>query len=298
MFAAQYSAFGPPSVLTTGPYPEPHAARGQVRIRVRAAGVSPVDAAVRAGRTGLPITFPHVPGVDAAGVIDEGPAELIGTEVFGSVDVSRLGGASAEFAVLAFWAAKPAAMPWEAAGAAGTSIETATRVLDLLGVQKGMSLVIDGAAGGVGSVTVQLAVARGARVTGTGSAANQSFIAALGATPVVYGAGLPARIGTADRAVDVAGAGSLADLITITGSPDSVVTIADFSAAELGVRLSRGDLAGEPDGRHGLAPAAALAGQGRFRVPMRAVFPLVRIAEAHELVTRGPRRGKIAVTVG
>ncbi len=128
MFATRFERFGPPEVLSVGELPEPHADPGQVRIRVRAAGVSPVDLAIRAGQSRSPITLPHIPGVDAAGVVDEaGPGASVGDEVFGAVDVARLGGATAEFAVLAFWAPKPPSMPWEQAGAAGTGVETATR---------------------------------------------------------------------------------------------------------------------------------------------------------------------------
>jgi NADPH:quinone reductase-like Zn-dependent oxidoreductase len=182
MFAVQFDRFGPPELLSVGPFPEPHASRGEVRVRVRAAGVSPVDVALRAGRSPSAgqVALPHIPGVDAAGVIDEVGAGVtgvaVGDEVFGVVDVSRLGGASAEFAILRFWAARSASMWWEQAGAGGTSIETATRVLDLLDAHEGTTLLIDGAAGGVGSVAVQLAIARGARVIGTGSPDNQTFI--------------------------------------------------------------------------------------------------------------------------
>ena len=308
MFAVKFDRFGPPEVLSVGRFPEPHAGRGEVRIKVRAAGVSPVDAALRAGRSPSSerIALPHIPGVDAAGVVDEvGPdvtGVAMGHEVFGAVDVARLGGASAEFAILRFWAAKPAAMSWEEAGAGGTSIETATRVLDLLDVREGTTLLIDGAAGGVGSVAVQLAIARGARVIGTGSPENQAFIAQLGAIPTTYGEGLSERVralheGRVDFALDVAGAGSLPELIAITGTAASVVTIADFTGPRLGVRLSTGDLGGEPNGRHGLAVAAALLEEGRFRLPLRKVFPLPEAAKAHALAVRGPRQGKIVLRV-
>jgi NADPH:quinone reductase-like Zn-dependent oxidoreductase len=270
---------------------------------VAAAGVSPVDVLLREGRSNARIALPHVPGLDAAGVVDEVGADVtgvaIGDEVFGSVDVARLGGASAEYAVLAFWAAKPASMSWEEAGAGGTSIETATRALDLLDVRAGTTLLIDGAAGGVGSVAVQLAVARGARVVGTGSPENHEFLTRLGAVPTTYGEGLPERLGggRVDLALDVAGAGSLPELVALTGSAAAVVTLADLTGPGLGVRLSTGDLGGEPTGRHGLAQAVALSEQGRFHVPLRAVFPLAGAAEAHELAARGPRHGKIVLTV-
>ncbi|MEU0039241.1 NADP-dependent oxidoreductase [Streptomyces sp. NPDC006333] len=305
MRAVQFDRFGPPEVLGVGSAPEPHAGAGEVRIAVRASGVSPVDLALRAGtspsRDGLGL--PHIPGVDAAGVIDEVGAGVrgfaAGDEVFGAVDVARLGGASAEFAVLAFWAAKPAALPWEQAGAAATGVETATRALDLLGVseEQDTTLLIDGAAGGVGSIAVQLAAARGARVIGTGRPDSHDFLAGLGAIPVAYGSGLAERVRALgipriDRALDVAGAGSLDDLIALTGGPEAVVTLADFTGPGRGVRLSLGRYGGRPDGRHGLALAANLAERGRFRVPVQAVFPARRAAEAHAAAATGPRRGK------
>ncbi|GAA1670849.1 NADP-dependent oxidoreductase [Nonomuraea maheshkhaliensis] len=307
MLAVHFNRFGPPDVLAVGTLPEPHAGPGQVRIRVRAAGVSPVDLALRAGRSPSSgrLALPHIPGVDAAGVIDElgtGVAgHAVGDQVFGAVEVARLGGASAEFAVLAYWAAKPPSMSWPEAGAAGTSVETATRALDVLGVREGTTLLIDGAAGGVGSVTVQLAVARGARVIGTGRRESAAFLTGLGAIPVGYGPGLPERVRTlgverVDLALDVAGAGSLPELVSITGTPASVLTLADFTGPELGVRVSVGELGGEPDGRHGLALAATLSGEGRFRVPVREAFPMSWAAAAHEAAALGPRHGKIALT--
>ncbi|MEU5274264.1 NADP-dependent oxidoreductase [Streptomyces hygroscopicus] len=306
MFAVQFDRFGGPEVLAIGPAADPHPGPGEVRINVRTAGVSPVDIALRAGASPSrdSLALPHIPGVDAAGVIDEVGAGVdgfsAGDEVFGSVDVARLGGASAQFAVLAFWAAKPASMSWEEAGAAGTSVETATRALDLLGVGEGTTLLIDGAAGGVGSVAVQLATARGARVIGTARPESHTFLAGLGAIPVAYGPGLAERVralgaGPVGQALDVAGAGALEELIALTGGPAAVVTLADFTGPGRGVRLSRGQYGGEPDGRHGLAAAAALSSRGRFRVPVREVFPAARAAEAHAAAVRGPRQGKIVL---
>ncbi|MEV6350440.1 NADP-dependent oxidoreductase [Actinoplanes sp. NPDC051851] len=317
MYAVAFDRFGGPEVLRWTTAEPPHPGPGQIRIRVRAAGVSPADLGLRGGGTPMSarLPLPHIPGVDAAGVVDElGPGvpgeapgagapggagvpggasvagAALGDAVFGSVDVARLGGAVAEFAVLQVWSRKPPAMPWEQAGAAASSIETATRALDLLAVGPGMTLLIDGAAGGVGSIAVQLAVARGARVVGTARPANHEFVRSLGATPINVGPTI--RV---DRALDVAGKGSLPNLIALTGDPAAVVTLADFTAAEHGVRLSRGRLAGEPDGAHGLPAAAALVEQGRLRVPIEAVFPFPEAAAAHTAAERGSRRGKIAL---
>ena len=308
MFAVQFDHFGPPDVLAVGTRAEPHAGPGEIRIRVAAAGVSPVDLTLRSGSSPSrdKLVLPHVPGVDAAGVADEIGAGAVGfavgDEVFGSVDVARLGGASAEFAVLASWAGKPPSMSWTEAGAAGTSVETATRALDALGAGAGTTLLVDGAAGGVGSIAVQLAVARGARVIGTARPGSRDFLASLGAIPVSYGPGLVERVrglglGLPDLALDVAGAGSLGELIAVTGDPGAVVTLADFTGPARGVRLSRGQYGGEPDGRHGLAIAAELSAQGRFRVPVQEVFPAARAAEAHTSAARGPRQGKIALNL-
>ncbi|MEU9407489.1 NADP-dependent oxidoreductase [Streptomyces sp. NPDC048281] len=306
MFAVQFEQFGPPEVLALGTAPEPHPGPHQVRIAVKAAAVSPVDLALRAGSSPASgkLTLPHIPGVDAAGVIDEIGAEVtdcaVGDEVFGAVDVARLGGASAQYAVLDFWARRPHSMTWAEAGAAGTGIETATRALDLLDVQDGMTLLVDGAAGGVGSIVVQLAVARGARVIGTARPDSHPILRELGVEPVDYGRGLPGRIraltaAPVDRALDVAGAGSLGELIELVGTSDSVVTLADFEASTHGVRLSLGRLGGQPDGVHGLTSAAVLADQARFRVPVRGTYPAHQAAQAHKTAAQPPRWGKIVI---
>ncbi|MEJ1230799.1 MAG: alcohol dehydrogenase catalytic domain-containing protein [Galbitalea sp.] len=194
--------------------PEPHPGPGEVRIRVKAAGVSPVDLALRAGTSPSAggLALPHFPGVDAAGIVDEVGAAVtgvgMGDEVFGAVDVSRLGGATAEFAVLAFWARKAVAMSWEEAGGGGTGIETATRALELLGVGPGVGLLIDGArrsGNSGGSARCRSGCARHRdRKRG-----RLRFIATVGAGSVAHGPGLARRVrasgfGPIDLALDVA----------------------------------------------------------------------------------------------
>ncbi len=306
MFAVQFDRFGAPDVLALGTAAEPHVGPGQIRIRVHASGVSPVDLGIRAGTSpsSRHLALPHIPGVDASGIVDElgeGVADVsLRDEVFGIVELAKLGGAAAEFAVLSAWARKPAAMPWTEAGAAGTSVETATRVLDLLQVSDGATVLVDGAAGGVGSVLVQLAIARGARVIGTASEANHEFLAQLGAAATTYGPGLAARVREltdepVTAAIDLAGRGSLSELIALTGYATHVVTIADFGAAALGVRLSMGELAGQQGGKHGLQQSARLFEAGRFRVPVQQAFPFEEAARAHALAADGPRRGKVVL---
>lgn len=298
MRALQFSEYGPADVLHVAEVAEPHAGPGQIRIAVRASGVTPADAGLRAGRFGQRLPLPHVPGMDAAGVVDEVGEGVTnvheGDEVFGMVDLARLGGANAEYAVLASWAPRPAALSWEQAGGAAGNVETATRTLDLLGVRDGTTLLIAGAAGGVGTVAIQLAAARGAKVIGTAGPATQDFVGELGAIPVVYGEGLADRVGAVDAVLHCAG--TVAGLVAIAGSPDRVVTIADMSG-EHGIRLSHtaGGPGADPQALHGLAIAADLAERGSFTVPLAGVFPLSEAVAAHRLIETGHAHGKIVL---
>ncbi|HEX7308819.1 NADP-dependent oxidoreductase [Lentzea sp.] len=294
MRALRYTDFGPADLLEVGEVAEPHPGAGQIRIAVRASGVTPADTALRSGRLGHRVPLPHVPGVDAAGVVDEIGEGVTGVrpgdEVFGIVDLRQLGGANADHAVLAAWAPKPAALSWEQAGGAAANAETATRALDLLQVGEGTTLLIAGAAGGVGTLAIQLAVARGAQVIGTAGPATQDFVAGLGATPVVYGEGLAERTGKVDAALHCAGA--VADLVPIAGR---VLTIADMSPPE-GVQASfMADPTTFRQALHGLTDAAELAGKGLFTVPLAGVFPLEEGPAAHRLSETGHAHGKIVL---
>lgn len=309
MRALTFAEYGPTSVLKVADVPEPHPGPGRIRVAVRASGVAPADCSLRSGRFRdlMPLPLPHVLGMDAAGVVDEvGPGVTgvrPGDAVFGIVDLAVLGGANAEYAVLAAWALKPDALSWEQAGGAAGNVETATRTLDRLKVTAGTTLLIEGAAGGVGTVAVQLAVARGATVIGTAGARNHEFVAGLGAIPTTYGPGLGERVTTlapdgVDVVLDCAGSGSLPDLVKLAGSPDRVVTIADRNAAQYGVHLSAS--AGpeaDPQALEGLAVAGDLAQQGRFTVPLAAAFSIENAAAAHQLSETGHARGKIVLTL-
>lgn len=170
-------------------------------------------------------------------------------------------------------------------------------------------MLVQGAAGGVGTIAVQLAVARGATVIGTASEHNHDFLRSLGAEPTTYGTGLVERIRAlapagVDAVFDCAG-GALPDLIAIAGDTARVVTIADFTAAAHGVHMSHGAPAddtgaalgapADPLASHGLAIAVTLAGEGRLRVPVAAAFPLAEAAAAHELSESRHARGKIVL---
>jgi NADPH:quinone reductase-like Zn-dependent oxidoreductase len=190
-------------------------------------------------------------------------------------------------------------MPWAEAAGLPMAVETAARALDLFGDLAGRRLVISGAAGGVGTAAVQLALARGAVVIGTASPANQDYVRSLGAVATTYGPGLPDRVrgiapGGVDLALDVAGHGVLPDLIALTGSPDQVVTLIDPDAAAHRVRFTAGR---EGRAYHALAVAADLYSQGRFTMPVAGTFALADLAEAHRISEAGHVRGKLVISL-
>ena len=298
MNAVTFAEYGGPEVLREQDVPVPEPGVGQVRIAVRAAAVNPLDWKLRSGamRTVMPVTFPVTVGYEASGVVDAVGPEVTafapGDEVFGPA----AGGAAAEFALLRRCARKPPALTWEAAAALPVAVETSARVFTLLGgVRPHQVWVIDGAAGGVGAVAVQLAVAKGARVIATASEANHVFLRALGAQPTTYGPGLEKRVEAlapkgVDRGFDVAGRGGVADLVKLTKNPKHVATIADFNAAVLGVHVTRdGDIA-VPDA---LGEAVALIEDGRLQPPPTRSFAFAQAAEAHRLSEAGHVRGKL-----
>ncbi|MBA3799684.1 MAG: NADP-dependent oxidoreductase, partial [Geodermatophilaceae bacterium] len=196
--AVAFSEYGDPSVLRLMDFPEPHARAGQVRVRMRAAGVQPFDCAFRRGdlRGFMPATFPQVLGNDFAGIVDEvgdGVSGVqIGDEVLGYCTLA----AHAELIVVDAGAVvpRPRTMPWEVAGGLSASGQTALNALRDLGVSAGETLLVHAAAGGVGTVAVQLAREWGATVIGTASPGNHSWLGSLGITPVTYGPGLVDRV--------------------------------------------------------------------------------------------------------
>ncbi|HEU0101170.1 MAG TPA: NADP-dependent oxidoreductase [Mycobacteriales bacterium] len=297
MKAVQFAAYGGPEVLEVVEVDEPQAGPGQLRISVRATGVNPFDAKLRSGALAqrMPVALPRTVGTDVAGIVDQvgaGAAGEVGDAVVGFAD----DGAAAELALVTAWIPLPAALSFPQAAALPVAVDAATRVLDLLALPAGSTLLVNGAAGGVGVFAVQLAVARGLTVIGTASPPNHAFVRSLGATAVAYGPHLrrdvQALTGTVHGAMDAAGAGALPDLVALTGSADRVVTIADPAAAALGVRFSGG--AG-PRGTAGLTAAAALAAQGRLIVPIAATYPLDGLPDAHREIETGHVRGKLVV---
>jgi NADPH:quinone reductase-like Zn-dependent oxidoreductase len=268
---------------------------------VRAASVNPIDWKVRSGMMAEgPPDGPRTVGVDAAGVVDEvgeGVDDVaVGDGVFGWA----LGGSAAEHVLMEHYARKPDGLSFEEAAGYAVATETAARGLDLLGLHEGMTVLITGAAGGVGTAAVQFARERGLRVIGTASRRNHEALRGLGAEPTAYGEGLVERVRAlapdgVDGALDTAGRGVLPDLIELTGDPRRVVTIADFEhAGALGVILSGGTTAERA--YHGLEDATRLHEAGRFSLPVERAFSFEEAAEAHRVSEAGHVRGKLVLT--
>jgi NADPH:quinone reductase-like Zn-dependent oxidoreductase len=298
MRALQYTAYGGPEVLEWAQAPAPHPGPGQLRIAVRAASVNPIDWKAFSGAMsgGEPMAGTGYLGSDAAGVVEEVGQGVtgvaVGEEVFGRGQHTQ-----AESALLDAWAAKPPAIDWAVAAAAGVAGETAERGLRLLEVKAGDTLFVDGGAGGVGAVAVQMAIARGARVIASASQANHDYLRELGATPVRYGQGVAERVraaadGRVDAVFDVAGKTPVQELISLAPAPSQVLSIANFAAGQAGARVTGGGADSRP--MEALALVAELLAQNKLVLKVQ-TFPFQRAAEAYRISQSGHLRGKLVL---
>ncbi|MEZ0068117.1 NADPH:quinone reductase-like Zn-dependent oxidoreductase [Streptacidiphilus sp. MAP12-20] len=306
MRAVTYDAYASDnSRLRYGDVPDPKVGPGQVLIQVRAASVNPVDWKVMAGGLDgmMDTVFPAIPGWDVAGVVaavgPDTPEFAVGDEVMAYARKDSVhAGTYAEYVAVAAPAVarKPAALDWAQAGGLPLAGLTAQRTLDRMDVGAGDVLLVHGAAGGVGSMAVQLGVDRGARVLGTASEHNHAFVRELGAEPVTYGPGLVERV----RALAPGGATAVADFVG--GQLDTTLSV----LAPGGRNASIVDPAGaqrsaglwiwvRPDGLK-LAELATVIDRGALTVTVAATFPLDQVAAAFDASRTGHTRGKIVLT--
>jgi NADPH:quinone reductase-like Zn-dependent oxidoreductase len=293
--------FGPPSVLQWAEVEPPEPGAGEIRIRVRAAGVGPTDLAIRAGH--LSQVFPYGPGAvlgfEASGAVDAIGAGVTGVAIGDPVLAvlqAHLGGYG-EYAVTPVWSRKPDAISWEVAAAIPASAEVAIRVLDDLGVVAGQTVLVLGAAGAAGILTAQLALARGATVVGTASPRDLDALRALGATAIAYGGDLVADVRAVtdrvDVVVDAAGKGGLPAAVELAGQADRVLTLSDPSGRAIGVAVSEPRPALRRDA---LDPIVPLIEQGRLTLKTHRLIPVRQAAQAHELLASGQVHEKIVLT--
>jgi NADPH:quinone reductase-like Zn-dependent oxidoreductase len=298
MRALQFSEYGSPEVLIWGDAPLPNAGPGEIRITVRAASVNPIDWKILSGAIsgGQPLAGTGYLGSDAAGVVDEVgegvSAVSVGDEVFG-----RGQNTQAECAVLNAWAVKPSSIDWAVAAAAGVTGETSERGLRLLDVKSGETIFIDGGAGGVGAVAVQMAVARDAKVIASSSEANHDYLREIGAIPVLYGEGVAGRVraaagGPVDAVFDVAGKTPAEELVSLVSEPSQVVSIANFAAGQAGARVTGGGADSRP--MEALAEVAELLAENKLVIKVQ-TFPFDRAVEAYRISQDGHVRGKLVL---
>ena len=301
----RFDAYGGIDVLRVEDVETPSPAAGEVLVRVRAAGTNPGEAAIRSGALAemFPSTFPSGQGSDLAGVVgqlgDGVEQWQVGDEVLGYVD-TRASHAEVVVVPVGQLVAKPAALSWEQAGALHVAGATAWANVRDLDPKPGEVLVVSGAAGGVGSLAVQLAVERGATVVGLASESNHDWLRAHGVTPVTYGGGVEGRVREAapdgvDAFLDTFGSGYV-DLALALGVPvERVGTIIDFPAvAEKGVLgLGRDDETVTGD----LGELADRIADGRLDLEVAATYPLERVQDAFRELEERHTRGKIVLTI-
>jgi len=292
---------GAGGVLSVQEVPVPRPGAGEVLIKVRAAGVNPVDWKIVGSRTG------QIAGIDVAGVIDslgEGVTGWkVGEPVLGS---ARQSGGYAEYAVVAVnsLARKPQSMTFEQAAGVPITGETAWRALYEAGnLQKGQTVLIHGAAGGVGSAAVQIAKAAGARVIGTASANNHEFLKSLGVDQVIdyKTQKFEDAVKDVDLVLNTANAETNARSIGVVrkgGVLVSVVGPADAAACEAAqIRCTRPDRSTGPSNAELLAKVGQLADAGKFKVFVENVYPMADTAQAWEESRDGHTRGKLIIQV-
>jgi NADPH:quinone reductase-like Zn-dependent oxidoreductase len=302
--AVRFDEYGGVDVLKVVEVPQPEPVEGQVLVQVKAAGINPGEAKIREGllHSRWPATFPSGQGSDLAGVVAEvGPGVTAfkpGDEVLGYVDTRA---AQAEYVVTEAGdlTAKPPEVPWEVAGALKVAGTTAVAMVRSVGVGTGDTVVVAGAAGGVGVIAVQLARLAGAAGIGLASEPNHEWLRAHGIIPVTYGDGVKDRIqaavpnGKVDAFLDTVG-GDYVQLALDLGVPASRVdTIVSFDAVEkFGVKAEGG--AAVP-GAGTLAELAELIAAGRLDVPIYATYPLDQVQDAYRRLAEGHLLGKIVL---
>jgi NADPH:quinone reductase-like Zn-dependent oxidoreductase len=294
--AVRFSEYGGVDVLQVVDVPVPEPAEGQVLVRVKAASINPGEAKIRQGlmHSMWPATFPSGEGSDLAGIVEKTAAEgfAVGDEVLGFTD-NRASHAEYVLVEAKNLTAKPANVSWEVAGSLFVAGTTAIAGVRAVGLKPGEIVAVSGAAGGVGSLTVQLAKRAGAEVIGIAGPANHDWLAAHGVKPVAYGDGLAGRLQGITAFIDTFGGGYVKLALEQGLAPDRINTFADFAAAaEYGVKADGSAAASDIAV---VAELAALVADGSLEVPIAATYPLTEVRAAYEELAKGHTRGKIVL---
>ena len=303
MKAVRFDEYGGVDVLAVREVEDPVAGPGQVLVAVKAAGINPGEIAIREGRLHerWPATFPSGEGTDLAGVVrtvgDGVTAFAVGDEVLGWTEERA---SHAELVVVPAdqLTAKPAPVSWEVAGSLFVVGLAAYASVEAVAPQGGETVVVSGAAGGVGSVAVQLARRTGATVIGLAGERNHEWLRRHEIVPVTYGDGQAQRIrdathGTIDAFIDTFGGGYVDLAIELGVGPQRINTIIDYEAVQrLGVQAQ---------GTHAIASAARLAeladlvADGSLEIPIASTFTLDQVRDAYGELAKRHSHGKIVL---
>jgi NADPH:quinone reductase-like Zn-dependent oxidoreductase len=301
--AVRFEEYGGIDVLRVVEVPRPVPGAGQVLVEVKAAAVNPGEAMIREGvfAQRWPATFPSGQGSDLAGVVAQVGAGVdrfvVGDEVIGYTD-ERASHAEYVLVEQRNLIHRPSGVSWEAAGSLYVAGTTAYAAVRAVSIGAGDVLVVSGAAGGVGSIAVQLARHAGATVIGLASTRNHEWLAGHGVIPVSYGPGVDDRIrdasgGRVDAFVDTFGSGYVDLALGLGVRPDRIDTVIDFAAAERHGVKTDGNAAGAS--AEVLAELAGLIEKGVIEVPIARVYPLTGVREAYRELARRHTRGKIVL---
>ena len=301
--AVRFDKYGGIDVLYVAEVARPTPGPGQVLVRVKAAGTNPGEAKIREGLLDdvWPATFPSGQGSDLAGVVEELGESVdnfaVGDEVIGYVDTRS---SQAEFVVAEAenLIPRPSDVSWEEGGALNVVGKTAYAAVRAVSVGKGDSVIVSAAAGGVGSIAVQLAKHKGANVIGLASEANHSWLTDHGVVPVTYGDGQETRIqeasgGKVDAFIDAFGSGYVELALKLGVRPERINTIADFEAAKkYGVKAEGGM---NVSGAAVLAELVEMIGDETLELPVARVYPLGEVRDAYRELEQGHTHGKIVL---
>jgi NADPH:quinone reductase-like Zn-dependent oxidoreductase len=301
--AIRFGEYGDVDVLRVEDVPRPAPGPGQVLVEVRAAGINPGEASIRRGlfHDRFPATFPSGQGSDFAGVVAElgdGVEDIqVGDEVLGFVN-TRSSHADFVVAEAADLTPRPDGVSWEAAGSLFVAGTTAYAAVRAVYPREGETVVVSGAAGGVGSLAVQLAKLSGATVIGLAGEANHAWLREMDVVPVAYGDGVEDRIraaapGGVQAFIDTYGSGYVDLALRLGVYAGRIDTIIDFAAAEkYNVKAEGNTAAASADV---LRELATLVAKGLLEVPVAGVYPLAEVRDAYSELEQRHTRGKIVL---
>jgi NADPH:quinone reductase-like Zn-dependent oxidoreductase len=301
--AVRFDQYGGTEVLRVVDVPDPVPGPGEVLVRVKAASINPGEAKIREGEldSRFPATFPSGEGSDFAGIVEGVGVDVtavgIGDEVIGYTD-NRASQAELVVVTAEQLTTRPPSVPWEVAGSLHVAGVTAWAAVRAVSLSDGDTVVVAGAAGGVGVFAVQLASVAGATVIGLAGESKHGWLRSHDVVPVLYGDGVEDRIRAAapdgvDAFLDLVGGGYVELALALGVAPDRIDTIADFEAVSKHGVKGEGSAAGT--GASTLAELAADVANGSLEVPIAATYPLEQVREAYAELEQGHTLGKIVL---